>query len=87
MAALLKLLSREWSDEAAAADEKDFHGVLFRLKPDSLRRFTRPDGRSIVHFNGMFPLAGQRMVILASRHSGIRQGSDLSRVAYYTRRP
>jgi hypothetical protein len=40
MAALLKLLSREWSDETAAADEKDFHVVLFRLRPDSLYRFT-----------------------------------------------
>jgi hypothetical protein len=29
MAALLKLLSRELPDEAAAADEKDFHVALF----------------------------------------------------------
>jgi hypothetical protein len=28
MAALLKVLSHEWSDETAAADEKDFHDAL-----------------------------------------------------------
>ncbi len=30
MAALLKLLSREWSDETTAADKKDLHVVLSR---------------------------------------------------------
>ena len=60
MAALLKLLSREWSDETTAADKKDFHVVLFRLKPRfSTSLYAALKDRSIVHFNGMFPLAGK----------------------------
>ena len=42
MAALLKLLGRELSDETAAADEKDFHVCFSELLSRISQAFTLP---------------------------------------------